>query len=72
MMDKNYEKIEFILGSTIEEAVNKLLNYRDIGELVCGEFNGVILYSDTVTMDSAYRKITGKSKAEFDEYIRRL
>lgn len=61
------KKIEFSLGSTIEQAVNELLNH---GELVYGKFNGVTLYSDTVTMDDAYKEITGKTKAEFDDYIK--
>ncbi|WP_227394210.1 hypothetical protein [Jeotgalibacillus aurantiacus] len=65
-MDKNYEQVELFLGYTIEKAVNELLSYRDRGRLVSGDFNGVTLYSDTVTMDSAYKEITGKSKAEFD------
>ncbi|QOY37050.1 hypothetical protein AWH56_005250 [Anaerobacillus isosaccharinicus] len=69
MKDKKYGKIEFTLGGTIEQAVNELLNYKRRGKLVYGKFNGVTLYSDTVTIDSAYREITGKSKAEFDEYI---
>ena len=68
-MDKNYGKIEFSLGSTIEQAVNELLNYKKKGKLVYGKFNGVTLYSDTVTMDFAYREITGKSKAEFVDHI---
>lgn len=69
MVDKHYEKIDFPLGGSIEQAVNELLNYKKKEKLVYGKFNGVTLYSDTVTMDSAYREITGKSKAEFVEYI---
>lgn len=69
MVDKHYEKIDFPLGSSIEQAVNELLNYKNKGKLVYGKFNGVTLYSDTVTTDSAYLEITGKSKAEFVEYI---
>lgn len=66
-MDKKYEEIEFVVGNTIEQAVNELLSYQEKGKLVCGEFNGVTLYSDTVTMDSAYQEITDKTKAEFDK-----
>lgn len=66
-MDKKYEQIGFFAGNTIEQAVNELLSYKQQGKLACGEFNGVTLYSDTVTMDSAYKKITGKTKAEFDK-----
>ena len=65
-MNKNYRKIEFELGSNIEDAVNKLLYYKRRNVLVYGEFNGHKLYSDTVTMDEAYKEITGKTKAEFD------
>lgn len=66
-MNKKYEKINFLAGNTVEQAVKELLSYKEEGKLVCGEFNGVVLYSDTVTMDSAYQKITGKTKAEFDQ-----
>lgn len=69
-MSKDYGEIKFTLGSTIEQAVNELLKHKKKGKLVFGKFNGVILYSNTVTMDSAYQEITGKSKAEFDESIR--
>jgi hypothetical protein len=68
-LDKHYVKIEFVLGSTIEQAVNELLNYKKKGKLVYGKFNGAILRSDTVTMDSAYQEITGKSKSEFVAHI---
>ena len=66
-MNKNYIEIDFIIGSTIERAVNKLLIYKEKGMLACGDFNGTILYSDTVTMDGAYKELTGKTKAEFDK-----
>jgi hypothetical protein len=65
-MDKIYLEIEFF-GETIEDAVKKLVGYREKGKLACGEFNGVTLYSDTVTMDSAYKEITGRTKAESDK-----
>lgn len=66
-MDKKYTKIEFFAGNTIDSAVKELINYREQGIFVCGEFNGVTLYSDTVTMDKAYKEITGKTKSEFDK-----
>ena len=67
-MKKNYRKIEFMAGQSVESAVNELKKYKD---LVCGSFNGHILYSDIDNMDSAYMKITGKTKAEFDEAERK-
>lgn len=63
----NYKKIYFTAGSTVESAVNELLKHREAGKLACGDFNGITLYSDTVTMDDAYKLITGKTKSEFDE-----
>lgn len=66
-MNKNYTQIEFIYGNTIEDAVRQLLNYNSKGILVCGTFNGTVLYSDTVTLDNAYLSITGKTKVEFDK-----
>ena len=64
---KNYREIEFGFGN-IEEAVKELKSHKD---LVKGTFNGQILYSDIDDMDSAYKKVTGSTKAEFDE-ARRL
>lgn len=64
---KKYTEIEFEAGSTVEDAVIDLLKYKEKGILVCGNFNDHTLYSDTVTMDSAYKKITGKTKSEFDK-----
>jgi hypothetical protein len=69
-MSKDYLKVEFTLGDTIENAVNQLLKHKEKGQLACGDFNGVTLYSDTVTIDGAYKEIAGMTKAEFDEYIK--
>jgi predicted nuclease with TOPRIM domain len=66
-MNKNYEEIEFCAGDTIVEAVKDLLKYKEKGILAKGSFNGIILYSDTVTIDGAYQEIMGKTKTEFDK-----
>lgn len=66
-LKKNYKKIEFYAGCDIAMAVHKLLEYKDKGEYACGEFNGHMLYSDNVRVDSAYLEITGKTKADFDK-----
>jgi hypothetical protein len=63
-MDKTYEKVNLILGSTIEGAVELLLHYRSQGKFVSVKFNDITLYSDTVTMDGAYMQIIGKPKTE--------
>ena len=62
-----HRKIEFGLGYSIERAMQDLARFKERGELVYGEFNGQKLYSDIDDVDSAYKKITGKTKAEFDE-----
>lgn len=69
-MENYYRKIEFGAGNSIERAIRDLSLYKEHGELVCGEFNGKMLYSDVDDLDSAYVKITGKTKAEFDEVER--
>lgn len=69
-MSKDYLKVNFTLGDTIEDAVIQLSEHKEEGQLACGQFNGVTLYSDTVTMDEAYKEITGMTKADFDEYIK--
>jgi len=70
-MEDNYLKIEFYAGNTIDTAMNDLMEYRKKGFLACGDFNGKTLYSDKDDINSAYLKITGKSKSEFDEARRK-
>ena len=65
-MKRNYKKIEFRLGSDIESAVKELEIYKEKDELVFGNFNNCTLYSDIDDLESAYVKITGKTKDEFD------
>lgn len=63
---EHYKEIELSAGCTIEEAVNELLYYKNKGIKVYGDFNGHKLYSDIVTIDSAYKEITGYTKEEYD------
>lgn len=56
------KKIE-IYGGTIDTAMQKLY---DEGEPCFCEFNGKELYS-TDSIDEAYKKVVGKTKAEFDK-----
>lgn len=62
--------------NAIDDAVKVLREIDDNGLKRYIEFNGVILYSDTVTLDSAYKEITGKNCAEFkrerEEYLENL
>ena len=68
-MKKEYLKIGFC-SNTIEDTVNELLNFKEKGQLASCNFNGTTLYSDTVTMDSAYKEITRKTKSEFDDELK--
>jgi hypothetical protein len=68
--NKQYTEIEFGIGSNLEDCVNRLT--RDEHRLLKGTFNGHTFYSDTVTMDSAYMTVMGKTKAELDEDNRKL
>lgn len=70
-MSKNYREIDFLPGRNIKECVNELLEYKVKGELVFGNFNGHNLYSDTITMDNAYREITGKTEKEYNDYLKK-
>lgn len=69
-MDEEYEVLHASLGCSVEDAVNLLLRYKSQGKLACMKFNDAMLFSDTVTMDSAYLQITGGTKAEHDAYLR--
>lgn len=62
----DYKEIEFYFGN-IEDAVKELSTYNQKGEKVFITFNGQKLYSDIDTVDTAFKKITGKTKAEFDK-----
>ena len=61
-----HRKIEFGVGDSIERAMQDLARFKERGEFVFGEFNGQKLYSDVDDLDTAYKKITGKTKADFD------
>jgi len=62
-METNYREIEFSAGQNIESVVKELKEHKD---LVCGSFNGQMLYSDIDDVDSAFKKVTGRTKSEFD------
>ena len=61
---KDYKEIDLWAGCSIERAVARLKDCKLKEELACCNFNGKILYSDTVTLDNAYKQITGKTKEE--------
>ncbi len=65
------EELELLCGDSIEIAVKKLLKAKAEGKHVFANFNGVKLYSDNVTLDSAYMEICGCTKKEYDEEMKK-
>jgi hypothetical protein len=65
-MKKNYKELDTFFGN-LDGAIKELNRCKLNGELIYINFNGEKLYSDVDDEDSAYKKITGKTKAEFDE-----
>lgn len=65
-----YTDLGVCIGHTLEQVVN-ILQYENAKGTKCYvDFNGHILYSDTVTMDSAYLEVTGMTKAEYEAYLK--
>lgn len=63
------KQIEFHAGCNLEKAWHMLQQETEkSGEPCCGEFNGKTLLS-TETLDEAYMKVTGKTKAEHDAHV---
>lgn len=61
------KEIELMPGTSIDEAWKQLLRESaDCGDTCHGVFNGHDIYS-TDTLDEAYKKVTGSTKAEYDK-----
>ena len=69
-MEKQYKEIQLEFGWNIDSAIKLLNEYKAKNELVFINFNGHKLYSDIDDLDSAYVKVTGETKEQFDEYQR--
>lgn len=69
-------EIEVMPGKGLEDVVSELITARENGESVYCKFNGHTLDSDTVTMDSAFLEVTGRTKDDFmkarEEYLKAL
>lgn len=64
-------EVEFYAGENIESAMSMLYKEADkTHQVCCGKFNCETLLS-TDSIDDAYKKVTGKTKAEHDEYERK-
>lgn len=66
-MKTTHEKIEFSIGGSIDTAIEQLSKCKQKGILAYGCFNGVELYSDIDDIETAYKKVTGVTKSEFDQ-----
>lgn len=65
------KQIEFYGACSLEKAWHMLQQEADeSGELCCGEFNGEKLLSSD-SLDEAYMKVTGKTKAEHDALMQK-
>ncbi len=60
-------EIELLGNDNLESTVYTLLAAKARGERVYCNFNGHILHSDTVTMDSAYTEVMGYTKKEYNQ-----
>lgn len=67
--NQEYKTLRTTVGTTIEEVVTELQLSNAMGVRCKVDFNGVMLYSDTVTLEEAYDKITGMTYDEYEEYI---
>ena len=63
------EQIKLASCDTLESAVYTLLAAKARGQHVWCEFNEHKLYSDKVTMDSAYLEVIGRTKKEYDQQL---
>lgn len=67
-----HEERSFLPGYQVSHAVELLKEDRQKGKLTYIDFNGTNLYSDNVEMDTAYLKITGKTKEEYDKSLKQI
>ena|GEM_PF-4898330 len=66
---EGFTKVVGGVGQSVEEIVHFLVAANDAGFNICTEVNGNILYSDTVTLYSAYKEVTGMSYEEFKDSL---
>ena len=70
LLNEDEIELEGSLDDKLYEVVDKLIEYRNQGKRARYDFNGVILHSDDVTMDSAYLDVTGYTKEESDKKLK--
>ena len=60
------EEIKIKFSDDLDVVVTKLIKIREMGGHQTYSFNGYLLSSDTVDMDSAFLMIVGETKEEYD------
>jgi len=65
-MNKEYKEISGF-GDSLEKVIYTLWDYQKRGIYACCDFNGHKLYSNTVSLDGAYKEIVGKTFEESKE-----
>lgn len=65
------EEIILRAGDSLDVAVVKLLKAEDEGKHAFCDFNDVKLYSDNVTLDSAYIEVCGCTKTVWEEKLKK-
>ncbi len=65
------EELEICVGDSLDTVVKRLLEAKVEGKHVFCDFNGVKLYSDSITIDYAYFMIYGCTKAKWIEKLKK-
>ena len=60
------KELEVAKDAVLDDVVEELINEREKGNQACANFDGVMLYSDDVTLDSAYQALWGCSQEDFE------
>ncbi len=68
MKNREYEEYKVTPMTNWKEIIDSMLEYNLQGRLVYANINGIHLYSDQITLDSAYMKLTDMAKHEYDYY----
>ena len=65
-------EIEIQPDNDLDSTINTLLAARARGEHVYCDFNGHILHSDNISIDSAYIEVTGSTKTEYEKKFTKM
>ena len=66
MKNREYEEYGVTPIKNWKEIIDSMLEYNLQGRLVHANINGIHLYSDQITLDSAYIKLTDKYDIQND------